>query len=267
MTGIFVVSFLPVPSSMAQLAPALNPPRICELNGTSGRKLTIVAGPDFNGGPTDLADNFPETVPCPGGNGLCSQWNYRYIWLNMNPSLAFVDLSSDQAVFAISNGGNLSSAGAGESQSGSGINSYDERWIKWSANAVTFNASVTTAMAQPRAASAGGKSGNFAGFCLIQGAGVGGGFAQPAVTAEKRTITEDGHEFCSIVDPATQCEVGIDCQTRELLPSVPLAEVIGVDNAPAVYLAIPGQQCPTFATDNGTPHTRYYCSGGKCYPY
>ncbi|MGH8551153.1 MAG: hypothetical protein ACRERU_21615, partial [Methylococcales bacterium] len=171
--GIFSCSVLPVGLSMAQvLAPALSAPRTCQINGTSGKTLTIVAGPDLSpgAGPTDLATDYPETVPCPGGIGLCSKWNFRYIWLNMNPSLAFVDVSSDQAILAVSNTGNISNAGAGESQSGSGVNNFDLRWIKWSANSVTFNASVTTTSAQPRVASAGGKSGNFQGFCLIQGA-------------------------------------------------------------------------------------------------
>jgi hypothetical protein len=273
---ISIATFLSLPSAMAvQSASAAPPPtRICEIIGTNLRNLSIVAGPknDLSTCPTcdpkELASEFPETIACPGdATKLCANWHYRFIWKNMSPSLAYVDLSSDQAVKSINDNGSLYGyPPLSVEPTGSGLNNYDVRWIRWTSNASTYEANFITPIAKARIASAGGKSGNFQGFCLIQGAGQ-VTETPPAYTSEKKTTTADGNEFCTQVNPATQCEVGVDCQTREILPSVPLSDVVGVDGYAATYVAIPGQQCPTFVTDNGTPHTRYYCSGGYCYVY
>ena len=265
-----IVSFFPVTELMAEIAPGLIPPRICELARKSGEKLTIVAGPDLTASDssTTLASQFPETVTCPSGTGLCSKWNYRYVWENMKPSLAFVDQSSDLAILAISQAGNVSQAGKGFYKSYLGKNNFDVRWIKWNANNTTFDASFITPIAQARVASAGGKSGKFKKFCLIQGAGIGDGFVQDSVTAEKRTISADGSEICTLVDPMTQCEVGVNCNTGAVrTDAIDLEDLVKVDGDIAITASVPGQQCPTFILDNGLPNTHYYCSGGRCYAY
>jgi hypothetical protein len=270
---ISIASFLPLAPVMASgmtasipvPAPALSPPRSCVITGSGGKSLTIVAGPDFTSSdPTAQASEFPEAIPCPDdATKICAKWNYRFIWQGMNPSLSYVDLSSDQAVKSISTTGSLYGS-LPDDDSDSGLKNYDVRWIKWTSNAATYQSSFITPIAKARSASAGGKSGTFKGFCLIQGAGQ-VTQAPQAFTAEKRTTTTDGKEICTIVDPTTQCEVGVDCQTHAILPSEPLSTVIGVEGDPATYVAIPGQQCPTFVTDNGGPNTTWYCSGGRCY--
>jgi hypothetical protein len=94
------------------------------------------------------------------------------------------------------------------------------------------------------------------------------GFAQEAVIAEKKVITEDGAVICLRADPTTQCEVAVDCDTGEVLPSIPVQEALRIGENPVLYVAVPGEPCQTFTVDDGVAgSTRYYCSGGYCYAY
>jgi hypothetical protein len=98
------------------------------------------------------------------------------------------------------------------------------------------------------------------------------GFAQEAVISEKKVITEDGAEICLRVDPITQCEMAVDCDTGVELSYISVQEAFRIGDEtssnPVLYVAVPGEPCQTFTADDGIPgSTRYYCSGGKCYPY
>lgn len=268
--GVFI-ALMSTTAVSEDLAEALDPTRICTIS-SKGKVLTIVAGPDLNTPETtNFAAEFPINRPCPPESeltGLCSQWNYRYLWGKIKPSLAYVDMSSDLTLVSIDNSGNFSKAGAGEPQSGSGENNYDARWIKWSEHGTNFDASFITSLAEPRIASAGGKSGNFEGFCAILGAGVpikNNGYAQDTLVAEKIIRTSDGDEMCTIVDPVTQCETGVYCGTLDVLPNIAIASLINANNLAVIEVSVPGQACPTFVTNDGLPDTRYYCSGGRCY--
>lgn len=94
------------------------------------------------------------------------------------------------------------------------------------------------------------------------------GFAQQAVIASKKVITEDGAEICLEADPLTQCEVAVDCLTGDKIDGIPVQEAFRIGDHPVTYVAVPGEPCQTFTADDGVPGaTRYYCSGGVCYPY
>lgn len=247
-----------------------DPQRSCVIKGgRGGKSLTIIAGPDLNdSGSTDPIGEFPETVDC--GSDTCSKWNYRYIWNKMNPSHAYADMSADLALTSTSTSTSNNNE-PGHIYDSLGPNNMDTRWIRWTSNEKTFDASFVTPTATPRIASAGGKAGKFEGFCAILGAGVPvPGEQKPAqdtLVAEKLIRTADGVEICTLVDPVTQCETGIDCATREELPSKAIKDLILAHELPVIEISIPGQACPTFVTYDGEDDTRYYCSGGRCYYY
>ena len=96
----------------------------------------------------------------------------------------------------------------------------------------------------------------------------GSSFAQQAVIAFKKVITQDGAEICLQADPVTQCEKAVNCISGDPIPGIPVQEAIRIGDNPVTYVAVPGEPCQTFTADDGIPGaTRYYCSGGYCYPY
>lgn len=249
----------------ADLAPALDPTRDCTIPGKGNKKLTVIAGPANTivvDNSEELATEFPEQVPCPNGEtGTCSKWTYRYIWKGMNPDHAYADMSVDVALKEISWTGDLYPLGEYNA---------DTRWIRWSSNASTFDASFITSNAKVRSAAVGGKSGKFEGTCLIQGAGVPieyNGFAQDTIVTSKVITSKDGDKICTKVNPATQCETAFNCDTDDPIASIPLEELVDIFGDDVINFSVPGQQCPTAVFDNNLPNTRYYCSGGRCYAF
>ncbi len=67
--------------------------------------------------------------------------------------------------------------------------------------------------------------------------------------------------ICTQVDPKTQCEIQVPCQTGEKVETKTLAEVLGVDKA---IVDIENHACATFSLDLGHQKNPYYCSGGFC---
>jgi hypothetical protein len=91
---------------------------------------------------------------------------------------------------------------------------------------------------------------------------------QEAVIAEKRVIDKDGGEICLRSDPRTQCDVAVNCETGDPIEGIPVQQALQIGVNPVLYVAVPGAACQTFTVDDGVDGaTRYYCSGGICYPY
>lgn len=158
----------------AQLFPPASgdPPRTCNL----GTKVTIVAG--LNGNPTAP---FPRVVSCPGpdcptgfsGSGQFLRWDYRFMYTGVNPSSAFLSVSDDTELFFTTPTAAVSTPiCAGDSQSEAGEGVCEVRFLRFNANASTYNAAYLTSPGwSARIATAGAKAGNFEQFCLLAGAG------------------------------------------------------------------------------------------------
>jgi hypothetical protein len=131
------------------------PPPACAI----GHFLTITLCP--SGGAC------PVPVPCPGG-GQCSRWDYQFAWHDVNPSAALVSVAADIGIRALSPTGIITAPGQTESTFKVGANDFGQRWVRFTSHAQTFNASITTDLAEPVAGTAGGKAGNKVGFCQIQ---------------------------------------------------------------------------------------------------
>ena len=74
--------------------------------------------------------------------------------------------------------------------------------------------------------------------------------------------TEDKGEVCIKLDKISQCGTAVDCKTNKPLDRFSVKEIFGVK-----YIEVPGSPCDSFTADNGRGNTRYYCSGGWCFPY
>ena len=188
-------------------------------------------------------------------------------WQGAGPSNVVITTSVDRTVFDILPPSASPGLGAaGDSETGVGENSAENNSWRFNAQETTFNATIVVDLTSPRPVTGAGKSGKFFGTCLSLGAGAGSGFAQLANEGVKVIELADGTTICTIVDPVTQCEVGVECGSDPLvfLSFDTLAEVFGVDNP---QIGISNQGCTTFDIDNDLDNTRWRCSGGRCYPY
>jgi len=76
-------------------------------------------------------------------------------------------------------------------------------------------------------------------------------------------VSKEGRRICIKLDPKTQCGKPINCDTGEYIEKgrIPATELFKAN-----YIEVPGSPCNSFTAD--VPgNTRYYCSGGYCYPY
>lgn len=76
-------------------------------------------------------------------------------------------------------------------------------------------------------------------------------------------MTKEGKRICVKLDPVTQCGKPVECGTDTYIEKgrIPVSELFK-----AHYIEVPGSRCNSFTAD--VPgNTRYYCSGGYCYPY
>ena len=76
-------------------------------------------------------------------------------------------------------------------------------------------------------------------------------------------MTKEGKRICVKLDPVTQCGKPVNCDTGEYIEKgrIPATELFRAN-----YIEVPGSPCNSFTAD--VPgNTRYYCSGGYCYPY
>jgi hypothetical protein len=78
-------------------------------------------------------------------------------------------------------------------------------------------------------------------------------------------ITRDKAQVCVELNPITGCGMAVDCGSgNPLKGEKKIEELLKVWR----YIEVPGAPCNSFILDDGVPgNTRYYCSGGICYPY
>jgi hypothetical protein len=73
--------------------------------------------------------------------------------------------------------------------------------------------------------------------------------------------SKDKGRICIKLDPKTQCGKPVKCGTNDYIEGIPVKALFNVN-----YIEVPGSSCNSFTADI-PGNTRYYCSGGYCYPY
>ena len=91
------------------------------------------------------------------------------------------------------------------------------------------------------------------------------GIAQETFIESLTISTSDGKgSICVQLDRDTPCGKAVNCKTGELIKPRKVEEIFKGWK----YIETPGSPCNSFTADDGIPgNTRYYCSGGYCYPY
>lgn len=185
------------------------PPRICNL----GTSVTIVAG--VNG---DETAAFPRVVICPStdcpadfiGTGPYLRWDYKFYYNGVNSSApysgddedvhasnVFLSVSDDTQLFFVTPAAAISTPlCAGDSQSRAGLSTCEVRFLRFNANASTFDAAYLTSLGwAPRIATAGAKVGHSQQFCLLAGAGMPTGETGQSITHVSAQTPGCNYEF------------------------------------------------------------------------
>ena len=175
-SAVAVIGFACVITSeaSAQLVSAIDPPTVCFAEGP----VKIEAG--FG------QSTFPEDVPCPGASGTCSKYNYRYSSTEGGNVRAFLSVSADLDIFAVTPAGSAiedPSCGSIPANVRPGNRICEQRTIRWNSTGSTLDASVIVKRSVPRVSTAGARRGGGCGeseecwsppigqVCLIQGPG------------------------------------------------------------------------------------------------
>ena len=91
---------------------------------------------------------------------------------------------------------------------------------------------------------------------------------QKIYTVKEIYITKDKGQVCVKQNPVTGCGRAVDCESDDPKEGFPIKELLEKFNIKFLYIEVPGAPCNSFIFDDGIPgNTRYYCSGGYCYPY
>ncbi len=78
------------------------------------------------------------------------------------------------------------------------------------------------------------------------------------------STSDEKGSICVQLDRDTPCGKAVNCKTGELIKPIKVEEIFKGWK----YIETPGSPCNSFTADDGIPgNTRYYCSGGYCYPY
>jgi len=146
----------------AEYIPGDTPPSSCTLKAGTSNFVTITLCP--GGGVC------PITVPCPAGpGGPCSRYDYQFDWHGVNPSLTVISVSADIGIRAVSPTGVITAPGVKvPGFDALGEHDFGQRWVTFTSNAATFNASITTDLSRSVAGTAGGQFEKNMDFCQLQ---------------------------------------------------------------------------------------------------
>jgi hypothetical protein len=221
-----------------------------------GKTVTIIAGPaNATTGDTTQAANFPAKVSnatdlnCPATPGQCLKWEYKWIYTGVTPSLSFVTLDSDLALWEAKGGWSIFTQGRVsvppyDDLNGVGDNVAELRTVRFSANSSnsnsgTFNAALYTGLeARVGKVTAGFLNGLQKGFCAMQGAenAPGGDYLQSqskTITTNTLgckvdwTLSADGCVTAAALNPLSQGDPPQSCQITTPTISGPSGALIG----------------------------------------
>lgn len=247
----------------AQLAPALTAPLSCTLT-LAGAQLTIETVP------MGTPPTFPNDVPCTGGTGTCSEFNYRFTYAGGNISQSFLSVSSDVGIFEASPSGSIEVAScSGDSSTKVGLNVCEQRQVRFNDAAATVNAKVVVTRAATRVSTAGAKKGASEAYCLIQGPGAPGGSLFEPFTTSKKEMFAGGKLAVTVTFGPDNKPNGGACDPVQAPGITCIETTIGTGN-PLVLNGVVIQDFDTITSGTGTSTcvkgnpTRCYCTAAPC---
>jgi hypothetical protein len=243
----------------AQIVTAQTAPLSCSVPLGNGTLLVETV-------PGGTSSTFPHDVPCPGGGGACSEYNYKFTSSNGSKLIkSYLSVSTDLNIYSVSPPSIIEDPSCKGDFDIPLIGRFvcEQRTIRFGSQPSGFSASVIVNHSAPRVATAGAFSGLLnSGFCLIQGPGVPGGSFTPYAKSEDLTLA-GGKLNVNITYGPDNKPNGGSCNLVQASGITCYETTIGPGNP----LMIAGQEVKDFETITSGTNTSTCIKGNptKCY--